>query len=157
IGCALILGFKLPENFQMPYSAVTITEFWRRWHITLSSWLRDYIFLPLEMATRGNPNRTLRASINVIITFLLCGLWHGASWTFVIWGGVHGASLAVHRAWAVWNPLASLTNHRGFQFAWPLFSRLLTLGTVLLAWVFFRAQSLADAVCYLGRIFAWKH
>lgn len=157
IGCALMLGFKLPENFQMPYSAVTITEFWRRWHITLSAWFRDYVFLPMEVARRNARNSTLRAGVNLTATMLLVGLWHGASWNFVIWGGIHGASLAIHRAWTVWDPLASLTNHRIFQIAWVMWSRLLTLGMILLAWIFFRAQSLADAGHYLSRMMLWKH
>jgi alginate O-acetyltransferase complex protein AlgI len=157
IGCALILGFQLPENFQMPYSALTITEFWRRWHITLSAWFRDYVFLPLEVARRNAPSATARAVVNLMVTMLLVGLWHGASWTFVIWGGIHGASLAAHRTWTAWNPLDSLKNRRMFQFGWALFSRLLTLGMVLVAWVFFRAQSLKDAGSYLSRMVLWKH
>jgi alginate O-acetyltransferase complex protein AlgI len=157
IGCALILGFRLPENFQMPYSAISITEFWRRWHITLSTWFRDYVFIPMEVAGKNARNVTLRAAGNLIVTMLLVGLWHGASWNFVIWGGMHGAALAAHRGWTAWHPLASLTHHRAFQSVWALFSRLLTLGVVLLAWVFFRAQSLTDAGCYLGRLLSWKH
>ena len=105
IGCARILGFKFPENFQMPFSAVTITEFWRRWHITMSRWFRDYVFLPLEMATRSRPNATLRLSVNMTSTMLLVGLWHGASWNFVVWGGVHGAALSVHQIWTTRNRL----------------------------------------------------
>ena len=157
IGCALLLGFKFPENFQMPYSSVTITEFWRRWHITLSAWFRDYVFLPLEVARKSARNATLRACVNLMVTMLLCGLWHGASWNFVIWGGIHGASLAIHRAWTVWNPLPAIRNHAVFRFVWSLLSRLLTLAVIFLAWVFFRAASLADAVDYLSRMLLWKH
>jgi alginate O-acetyltransferase complex protein AlgI len=157
IGSALILGFKLPENFQMPYSSVTITEFWRRWHITLSAWFRDYVFLPMEIARKNARNATLRTTISLTTTMLLCGLWHGAGWTFVIWGGIHGVALAVHRAWTTWNPLCGLADRPVFQLGWTLFSRLLTLSIVLLAWVFFRAQSLADAGCYLGRMLSWQH
>jgi alginate O-acetyltransferase complex protein AlgI len=157
IGCARILGFKFPENFQMPFSAVTITEFWRRWHMTMSRWFRDYLFLPLEIATRVNPYPTLRVSLNMMITMLLCGLWHGPSWTFVVWGGIHGAALAVHKAWTTWNPLAAVKKHSLFQLLWNLFSRALTLGVVLLAMVFFRAQSFADASSYLGRLLSWAH
>jgi alginate O-acetyltransferase complex protein AlgI len=155
IGCARILGFRFPENFQMPFSSVTITEYWRRWHITMSQWFRDYLFLPLEIATRGNPNPTLRSSINVTITMLLCGLWHGASWNFVIWGGIHGAALAGHKTWTTWNPLAAIKSQPFFQPLWNLFSRALTLGVVLLAMVFFRAQSFADASSYLNRLLSW--
>jgi len=157
IGSALLLGFKLPENFQMPYSSVTITEFWRRWHITLSAWFRDYVFLPMEIARKNARSATLRTTISLTTTMLLCGLWHGAGWTFVIWGGIHGVALAVHRAWMTWNPLRGLTDRRVFQPAWTLFSRLLTLNIVLLAWVFFRAQSLADAGSYLSRMLSWSH
>jgi alginate O-acetyltransferase complex protein AlgI len=97
IGCARVLGFRFAENFQMPFSALTITEFWRRWHITMSAWFRDYLFLPLEMATRDNPRPLQRMSLNMTATMLLCGLWHGPSWNYVIWGGIHGIALAVHR------------------------------------------------------------
>jgi alginate O-acetyltransferase complex protein AlgI len=157
IGSALLLGFKLPENFQMPYSSVTITEFWRRWHITLSAWFRDYVFLPMEIARKNARSATLRTTISLMATMLLCGLWHGAGWTFVIWGGIHGLALAVHRGWMTWNPLRRIADHPFFQPAWTLFSRLLTLGIVLLAWVFFRAQSLADAGTYLSRMLSWSN
>ena len=155
IGCALILGFKLPENFRMPYSALTITEFWRRWHITLSAWFRDYVFLPLEIAGKNTRNATFRASFNLMVTMLLCGLWHGASWNFAIWGGIHGASLATHRAWTMWDPIASLRGNVGFRAVWNLFSHSLTLAVVLLAWVFFRAPSWTVATDYIGRMATW--
>jgi alginate O-acetyltransferase complex protein AlgI len=157
IGCGRLLGFRFPENFQMPYSSGNITEFWRRWHITLSRWFRDYLFLPLEMATRTNPNPTLRVSVNMMLTMLLCGLWHGASWNFVIWGVIHGAALTSHRVWVTWNPLAALKNRRAYQWLWPAFSHLLTLGVVVLSMVFFRAQSFADAASYLNRMLSWSH
>jgi len=157
IGCARILGFQFPENFQMPFSAVTITEFWRRWHITMSRWFRDYLFLPLEIATRANPNATLRVSVNMMVTMLLCGLWHGPSWNFVIWGGIHGAALTAHKVWTVWNPLAVVKNRPLYRPLWNLFSRLLTLTTVVLAMIFFRAQSFSDATSYLIRLMSWAH
>jgi alginate O-acetyltransferase complex protein AlgI len=157
IGCALFLGIKLPENFQMPYSSVTITEFWRRWHITLSAWFRDYVFIPMEIARKNVRSATLRTTISLMITMLLCGLWHGAGWTFVIWGGIHGAALAVHRVWMTWNPLSEFTDRPLFQVVWTLFSRLLTLSIVLVAWIFFRAQSFADAGTYLSRMMFWSH
>ena len=141
----------------MPFSAVTITEFWRRWHITMSQWFRDYLFLPLEIATRGNPIPTLRVSLNMMITMLLCGLWHGASWNFVIWGGIHGAALSAHKAWATWNPLAAMKNQPLFRPLWNLFSRLLTLSVVVLAMVFFRAVYFSDAIAYLSRLLSWTH
>ena len=157
IGCARILGFRFPENFQMPYSSANITEFWRRWHITLSHWFRDYLFLPLEMATRRNPSPTLRVSLNMMVTMLLCGLWHGPSWTFVIWGGIHGAALTVHRVWVAWNPLAELKDQRVYRFLWTGFSHSLTLGIVVLSMVAFRAQSFPDALSYWSRMLSWAH
>ncbi len=153
IGCARMMGFKFMENFKMPYSAVNITEFWRRWHISLSTWFRDYLYIPLG----GNRKGSARTYINLLLTMLLCGLWHGASWNFVLWGGIHGVSLAIHRAWVAWNPLAPLKNNSGFQFVWTLVSRLMTLSVVLVGWLFFRAQSWADAGTYLSRLLVWNH
>ena len=93
IGLALLMGFKLPENFNSPYKASTITEFWRRWHISLSSWLRDYLYIALG----GNRKGKIRTYINLLATMVLCGLWHGAAWKFIIFGFIHGAALAVER------------------------------------------------------------
>jgi len=157
IGCGRILGFRLPENFQMPLSAATVTEFWRRWHITMSQWFRDYLFLPLEIATRSNPRPVLRASCNMMVTMLLCGLWHGASWNFVIWGGIHGAALGIHKGWASWNPFAALKKHRGYSLIGRVVSHALTLSVILLGMIFFRAQTISDAFSYLGRLVSWSH
>jgi alginate O-acetyltransferase complex protein AlgI len=157
IGCAQILGFEFPENFRMPYSSRSITEFWRRWHMTLSFWFRDYVFLPMEIARRNVRSATLRTCSNLMVTMLLCGLWHGASWNFVVWGGIHGSSLAIHKAWTTWNPLASLRNHSLFRLPWAVFSHGITLAMVVLAWVFFRTQSLSDAYSYLSRMLQWHH
>ena len=141
IGCARMMGFRFMENFQMPYSSVNITEFWRRWHISLSSWFRDYLYIPL-----GGNRKGRRAHLHqLLVTMILCGLWHGASWNFVFWGGLHGAALAIHRAWTAWGPLAALEENAAPHLLWTLFSRLLTLGVVLLGWVFFRAQSWSSA------------
>ena len=117
IGSARMMGFRFMENFQMPYSSVTITEFWRRWHISLSTWLRDYLYIPLG----GNRKGTPRMYINIMLTMLIGGLWHGASWNFVFWGGLHGVSLAIHKAWMAWNPLAALNTHPGFSLGLGLF------------------------------------
>ena len=95
IGLALLLGFQLPQNFNRPYLALSLQDFWRRWHMTLSRWLRDYLYIPLG-GNRGGVRRTYR---NLMLTMLLGGLWHGAAWTFVIWGGIHGSALSVER-WA---------------------------------------------------------
>lgn len=157
IGCARILGFRLPENFQMPYSSVNITEFWRRWNITLSRWFRDYVFLPLEVATRTNPNPTLRVSVNIMLTMLLVGLWHGASWNFVMLGAVHGLALAIHQVWLKYDPLESLKNYTAFQLLSTLCSRLLTLGVVLVGFTFFRTQSLGAAGSYLQGMLSPSH
>jgi alginate O-acetyltransferase complex protein AlgI len=153
IGSARMMGFRFMENFQMPYSAVTITEFWRRWHISLSTWLRDYLYIPLG----GNKKGPSRMYANIMITMLLGGLWHGASWNFVFWGGLHGAALAIHKAWMAWNPLAALNPHPVFRAVWSLFSRLLTLAVVLLGWIFFRAESWGTATQYLSRLVTWSH
>jgi alginate O-acetyltransferase complex protein AlgI len=156
-GCARMMGFHLPQNFRFPYSASSVSEFWRRWHVTLSEWFRDYVFLPLEVATRSNRNATARASTNLMITFLLCGLWHGAGWTFVIWGGIHGLALAINQVWIRWESLARfLKGHRLYQSLWNVTSHALTLGVVLFAWIFFRAASVADAVTYISRLLLWK-
>jgi alginate O-acetyltransferase complex protein AlgI len=153
IGCARIMGFHFKENFQMPYSAVSITEFWQRWHISLSSWFRDYLYIPLG----GNRKGTGRTYINLLLTMFLCGLWHGASWNFVLWGGLHGLSLAIHRIWKNWDPLGLIKEQPVFQFVWTLFSRLLTLGVVFGGWILFRAQSLPLAVQYFSRMSPWNH
>ncbi len=153
IGSARMMGFRFMENFQMPYSAVSITEFWRRWHISLSTWFRDYLYISLG----GNRKGLARTYLNLMLTMLLCGLWHGASWNFVFWGGLHGVSLTIHRVWVAWNPLISLKNRPGFQLLWTLFSRFLTLGVVLVGWLFFRAHSWTDAIEYLSRLMVWSH
>jgi alginate O-acetyltransferase complex protein AlgI len=153
IGSARMMGFRFMENFQMPYSAVNITEFWRRWHISLSTWFRDYLYIPLG----GNRKGVACTYINLIVTMLLCGLWHGANWNFVFWGGLHGVSLAIHRVWVAWAPLSALENRPIFQFVLTVSARLLTLGVVLLGWLFFRAQSWSDAIEYLSRLIAWSH
>lgn len=94
IGIALIMGFRLAKNFNFPYKSRNLTDFWRRWHISLSSWLRDYVYIPLG----GNRKGLRRTYINNMATMLIGGLWHGASWKFVFWGGMHGAGLAIHKA-----------------------------------------------------------
>ena len=153
IGCARMMGFRFMENFQMPYSSLSITEFWRRWHISLSSWYRDFLYIPLG----GNRKGTARTYVNLMVTMLLCGLWHGANWNFVFWGGLHGVALAIHRAWKAWDPFAAFAQSTAFQVFWSLLSRCLTLGVVLIGWIFFRAESWGLAVQYLSRIVTWSH
>jgi alginate O-acetyltransferase complex protein AlgI len=148
-----MMGFRFMENFQMPYSSVTITEFWRRWHISLSTWLRDYLYIPLG----GNRKGPSRMYVNIMITMLLGGLWHGASWNFVFWGALHGVSLAIHKAWMTLDPLTSLKENAVLRLLWSFFSRLLTLAVVLLGWIFFRAESWGTATEYLSRLVTWRH
>ena len=143
IGSAALLGVRFPANFNAPYQAQDIVDFWRRWHISLSTWLRDYLYIPLG----GNRRGRLRTYLNLIATMLLGGLWHGPKWTFVIWGGLHGVALALNRAWRerFGDRLTST----------PLLRVLSTLGTfhfVLLAWVFFRADSFRSAHAVFGEL-----
>jgi alginate O-acetyltransferase complex protein AlgI len=132
VGLGLMLGFRMPQNFNSPYKAVSITDFWRRWHISLSSWLRDYLYIPLG----GNRLGPVRTYVNLFLTMLLGGLWHGANWTFVLWGGYHGVLLALERA----------AGRRGLMpGAPPAAQRTATFVLVLFGWVLFRAGSLAQA------------
>ncbi len=144
IGCARILGFVFPENFNMPYLATSITDFWHRWHITLSTWLRDYLYIPLGGSRYGTPV-TLR---NLMLTMLLGGLWHGAQWTFVAWGGFHGAMLCVERLTGIGHERAP---PRGIVL---LVRVVVTFTLVTLAWVLFRAQSFGVAVEIYRQLFA---
>lgn len=139
IGSALLLGYRFPENFAAPYLAASPQDFWHRWHISLSTWLRDYLFIPLGGSRRG-PART---QLNLFATMVLGGLWHGAAWTFVIWGAFHGAGLVVHRAWAA--SRAGLVARVRASPAWPVLARVLTFHFVCLGWVLFRAPSLEAA------------
>jgi len=152
IGAARMMGFRFAENFQMPYSATNITEFWRRWHISLSSWFRDYVYIPLGGSRKG----VHRTYLNLLLTMLLCGLWHGASWNFVLWGLVHGLALAGHRLWTTWRRRADRRITGNVGFLGELFSRCLTLGLVLVGWILFRAQSLDSAMVYLARLVVWE-
>ena len=133
IASAGLLGYRLTRNFAHPYFASDVRDFWRRWHISLSSWLRDYLYIPLG----GGRGRLLRIYRNLMITMLLGGLWHGASWTFVVWGGLHGLALVAAREWERNRP-ADLSLP-------PLVGWLLTSFWVCFAWIFFRAESLGDA------------
>jgi alginate O-acetyltransferase complex protein AlgI len=130
IGLALMFGFRLPINFDAPYRAVSVRDFWRRWHITLSRLLRDYLYIPLGGNRRGGK----RQAVNVVVTMLLGGLWHGASWTFVAWGGLHGVALAVNGAWA-----------RAGRRLPPLLGWAVTMLFVLVGWVLFRAADFGGA------------
>jgi D-alanyl-lipoteichoic acid acyltransferase DltB (MBOAT superfamily) len=137
IGLALLLGIRFPENFDRPYVAASLQEFWRRWHMTLSRWLRDYLYIPLG----GNRRGARRTYVNLMLTMLLGGLWHGAAWTFVVWGGIHGVGLAVERRYG------HLRAPRWVQ-------QLVTFHIVCLAWVFFRAETFTGARDVLWRLVA---
>ncbi len=152
IGVAALLGFKLMENFNMPYNATNITAFWRKWHISLSSWLRDYLFIPLGGSRVSKKVFYYR---NLIITMLLGGLWHGASWNFVVWGGLHGLALIVHKLYTT--KYSSKYNFSKLSVsAYTVFSWLLTMIFVMVTWVFFRAQTFSDAAQLLKNMFNFK-
>jgi len=147
-GGSTMLGFELPDNFDYPYLSKSITEFWRRWHMTLSRWLRDYLYIPLG-GSRGGPLATYR---NLFITMTLGGLWHGARITFVIWGAYHGVLLALHKLFTSATKDSSFWKRaredRGYQIVATLF----TLALVMIGWVFFRAQTYGEATAVLSRI-----
>jgi D-alanyl-lipoteichoic acid acyltransferase DltB (MBOAT superfamily) len=154
IGSAALFGYVLPENFDAPYLSRNLREFWNRWHITLSSWLRDYLYKPLG-GSRVGPWKTYR---NLMITMLLGGLWHGASWNFVVWGGLHGGALAVTRMWQrvqrvpSERPLHSIVSHSTVSTCSRWLSRAATFHFVCFAWIFFRAPTFAHATLALQRI-----
>jgi D-alanyl-lipoteichoic acid acyltransferase DltB (MBOAT superfamily) len=146
IGLALLFGIRLPVNFRSPYQAISIIEFWRRWHITLSRFLRDYLYIPLG----GNRLGEQRRYLNLMLTMLLGGLWHGAGWNFLIWGGLHGVYLCINHLWrgGAGKPAAGLTAR---LLGWAI-----TFFAVVLAWVFFRARTLAGAWQMLAALFGFE-
>lgn len=145
IGLALFLGFKLPINFNSPYKANSLTDFWHRWHISLSSWLRDYLYIPLG----GNRKGRLRTYINLLITMLLGGLWHGAHLKFVVWGGIHGLGLAIEKLLSNFK-LLSIDSERVLP---RLVRGIITFNVVCLSWIFFRANDFNAATDMLNHIF----
>jgi D-alanyl-lipoteichoic acid acyltransferase DltB (MBOAT superfamily) len=149
IGCALLLGFRFPENFNSPYAARSLQDFWRRWHMTLSFWLRDYLYIPLG-GSKGSRSTMYR---NIMITMLLGGLWHGAAWTFVAWGGLHGLGQCTghwRRQRRTARGLPAQSDAR-LAVAWQRFA---TFQYVCLGWVFFRATSFGNAFDMLSRLFS---
>jgi len=148
IGCARILGFKLPENFDMPYLASNIQLFWRKWHMTLSRFIKDYVYIPLG----GNRCGHTRTYLNLFASMLLCGLWHGAAWTFVLWGAYHGLLLALHRYFIGEKKLGSNSRFLNSG-AGLLFSILVTQILVFLGWLIFRAESFDNLMEYIQAIF----
>lgn len=141
IGLGRMFGFTILENFNFPYISSSIREFWRRWHISLSTWFRDYLYIPLG----GNRCRPKRVYFNLFIVFFLCGLWHGANWTFVVWGMIHGIFIAAERA-----GMAHLLSR-----AWKPFQHFYALVVVTLAWVFFRAENIPAAISYMKAMFGF--
>lgn len=143
IGISAIMGFRLTKNFDFPYKSRNLTDFWRRWHISLSTWLRDYVYIPLG----GNRRGTLRTYVNNFLTMLVGGLWHGAAWKFIIWGGMHGVGLIVHKALRPW--LVKIPD------TWPVkaASWTLTMAYVSFLFIFFRAASFEDAWLIIRNIF----
>lgn len=138
VGVAMLFNIRLPNNFNSPYKALDIQDFWRRWHITLSRFLKDYVYIPLG----GNRSGNLRTHVNLMTTFILGGIWHGAGWTFIAWGALHGIALVIHR---IWKQLG-LRLH-------PLIAWFITFNFVNIAWVFFRAREWADAYKVLKGMF----
>jgi D-alanyl-lipoteichoic acid acyltransferase DltB (MBOAT superfamily) len=134
----LLVGFRFPQNFNSPFKAVNVSDFWRRWHMSLSAWFRDYLFIPLGGSRRG-PGRTV---VNLVVTMFLAGLWHGAAWTFVVWGLLHGAALAVH----------GVLRRVGLTPKSTAVNRVLTFAYVVAAFVIFRAPNLHVAGAILSRM-----
>ena len=139
IGISLMFNIKLPVNFNSPYKALNIQDFWRRWHMTLSRFLRDYIYIPLG----GNKNGNFRTYVNLMATFVIGGFWHGAGWTFLFWGFLHGLALCIHRVWT----------KLGFKM-WTWLAWFITFNFVNIAWIFFRAKEWDDAIKVLSSMFS---
>lgn len=143
IAMAMLLGYQLPKNFDQPYLAVSLRDFWRRWHITLSTWIRDFVYIPLG-GSRGSWGRT---QLNLFVAMVVSGLWHGASLKYLVWGALHGGGMVVQNAWD------ALQSRRARPWAMPAWlAMLLTFHFVCLAWVYFRADSASDATHYLASL-----
>ena len=147
IGIALLLGFRFPKNFDAPYKSATITEFWRRWHISLSSWLRDYLYISLG----GNRKGKLRTYLNLLLTMVLGGLWHGAAVRFVLWGALHGVALAVHKMWMAIIPWAK-PKGEDMNPVVRIFGWVITFNVVCLGWLLFRAEDMQTVQLMLHQI-----
>jgi len=150
IGLGRMLGVRLPVNFNSPYKANNIIDFWRRWNMTLSRFLKEYLYFALG----GNRKGKLRRYINLMLTMILGGLWHGASWTFVFWGGLHGAYLCVNHAWVIVKKQFGMSEQSGQLF--KMFSKLITFLSVVIAWVFFRASTFSSAFNMIKGMFGFN-
>lgn len=150
IGAAQVMGFKLMQNFDRPYLSKSISEFWKRWHISLSTWFRDYLYISLG----GNRVSQSRLYVNLMLTFLISGLWHGANWTYVIWGGLNGLYLIIE--FILTKPFTNLVNYlkiNRFPFILNVFKGFITFNLICLTWVFFRAKTVSDAFYIVGHLF----
>ena len=145
VGLGRIMGISIPFNFNSPYKATSIIEFWRRWHITLSRFLRDYVYIPIG----GNRKGPGRRHFNIVLVMLLGGLWHGAGWVFVVWGGVHGLSLVANHMWRNWRETSLIPITRGEK----AFSWLLTAFVITFSWIFFRAGDMLTAQNIIAGLF----
>jgi alginate O-acetyltransferase complex protein AlgI len=141
IGLGKMMGFTFPENFDMPYTSKSISEFWRRWHMTLGNFMKDYLYIPLG----GNKVSKRRMYFNLWVVFLISGLWHGASWNFVIWGAYHGLFLVLDKMFLI----KFLNRIGGF------FSTVFTFFVVMIGWVLFRSETLDFAITYIGKLFSF--
>lgn len=146
VGCAKCLGYDLDKNFDLPYISANVTEFWKRWHISLSSWLQQYLYISLG----GNRRGVVRTYINLMVTMLLGGLWHGAGMNFILWGGLHGAALCLHKWWL------KRKNYKPAQGFGRVISTLGTFVFVCLCWVFFRAPDMSTALQVLKKLLFWS-
>jgi D-alanyl-lipoteichoic acid acyltransferase DltB (MBOAT superfamily) len=155
-GVSKLFGIELMENFQAPYFSKSITEFWRRWHISLSTWFRDYLFIPLNLKLRYLKNGT---AISILITFLIIGFWHGAAWTFIVWGFLHGLYLIINRYWSesdISAYLKRIFNPAKMPWIGKFISVLIVFHLVSFAWVFFRSQNFNEAWIYINGIFSFR-
>ncbi|GAM10580.1 putative alginate O-acetylase AlgI [Geobacter sp. OR-1] len=157
IGIGRLFGYRLPENFDYPYTAKSLTEFWRRWHLSLSTWFRDYLYIPLSYAlmtdkirqkiSEGTYKTNYRALLSIVVVFTLCGLWHGSNWNFVIWGMLHGIILALE-SWKLGKIMKKW---------WAPFSHLYLLSVIMISWVFFRIPELGRALYFIKALTGFGH
>ncbi|HEV3083860.1 MAG TPA: MBOAT family O-acyltransferase [Gemmataceae bacterium] len=151
-GLGLLFGYRWPDNFNLPYLATSVQDFWRRWHMTLSLFLRDYLYLPLG----GNRQGRWRVCVNLMLTMLLGGLWHGASWSFMLWGGLHGGYLVIHRLWSSLPFRERLQARTGIaSVLWRLACMILTFHSVCLAWCFFRLTRLSESLACVRKWYSF--
>lgn len=150
-GASRILGFELMENFRLPYLARSISDFWQRWHISLSTWFRDYLYIPLG-GSRINLKKWMR---NIMLVFMLSGLWHGANWTFLVWGTLHGCFYIIEKIVVTIKKKITLPYDRTLSSAWGIFSWVVVFNAVCFAWIFFRSANITDAFMIAGRVLSF--